>query len=104
MAMTTTTATRKAPAKKAAPKQVTAKPAAKADTPTKLRWTVLEGERGQKGGTEQTAPYKHGELAILRAGDAWKAVYREGKAETVLAEGSFGKAYAACVGHAKGGK
>ena len=51
--------------------------------------------------TGQIAPFGGGELAIVPAGDGWKAVFRQGKAETLLAEGSFGKCYNACVAHSK---
>jgi hypothetical protein len=84
----------KAPAKKAAPT---------ATKPAGLRWTFPNGKDEFKDGKTQIAPFGKGELAILRSGEAWKAVYRvNGKVTETLAEGSFGKCYNAAVKHAKG--
>jgi hypothetical protein len=84
----------KAPAKKAAPKA--AKPAG-------LRWQFPNGKDEYPDGKTQGAPFGDGELAILRAGDGWKAIYRvNGKIAETLATGSFGKCYTACTRHAKG--
>jgi hypothetical protein len=50
-----------------------------------------------------SAQFGDGELAILKAGDGWKAIYREkGKKEQLLAEGAFGKCYTACTRYARG--
>ena len=91
----------KAPAKKA-PAKAPAKKVV-AERPASLRWTFPNGRDEFKDGKTQIAPFGQGELAILKAGDGWKAVYREkGKKEQLLAEGAFGKCYNACTKHAKG--
>ena len=101
--MTTTTTTRKstpakAPAKKAAPKPATkaAQPAA-----TKLRWTIVE-EFAK--GKHQTATVGDRTYAITRAGDGWKATVKKGGKTTVLVQGTFGRAYTACVADNKAAK
>jgi hypothetical protein len=91
------TPAKKAPAKKA--------PAKAADKPTRttLRWVFPEGRDTYPDGKVQVAPYGAGELAILKDGDGWKAVYREGgKVVETLATGAFGKCYGACTRRAKG--
>jgi hypothetical protein len=78
-----------APAKKAAPK---------ATKPAGLHWTFPNGKDEFKDGKTQIAPFADGELAILRSGEQWHAVYRvNGKVAETLAEGSFGKCYNAAV-------
>jgi hypothetical protein len=99
----------KAPAK--APAKAAPKPAAKAaakqgDKPARatLRWQFPEPKDKYKDGKVQVAAYGDGELAILRSGEKWTAVYRvNGKVVETLAEpGSFGKAYNACTKRNKG--
>jgi hypothetical protein len=92
---------KKAPAKKAAPaKKVAAKKTATPAGP-KLRWTIVADHAN---GKEQTAQFGGGELAIVKAGDGWKAVYRvDGKVRETLAEGGFGRCYDAAVKHSKAG-
>lgn len=95
----------KAPAKavtvtpKAAPKAVTV-----TDKPARatLRWQFPNGKDEFKDGKTQYADFDGGQLGIERSGDAWRAVYKVGKKETLLAEGTFGKCYNACTRHAKG--
>jgi hypothetical protein len=88
-----------APAKKAPAKKAPAKKAAAAGP--KLRWTVV---KEHQGGKEQTAAFDSGELAIVRAGQAWRAVYRvDGTVRETLAEGTFGKCYGACTTRSKAG-
>ena len=91
---------KKAPAKKAPAKKA---PAKKTATPAgpKLRWTIVAEHAN---GKEQTAQFGGGELAIVKAGDGWKAVYRvDGKVLETLAEGGFGRCYDAAVKHSKAG-
>lgn len=90
----------KAPAKKAPAKAL----AAKATKTAGLRWTFPNGKDEFKDGKTQIAPFAHGELAIERSGEKWRAVYRvSGKVVETLAEpGSFGRAYNACTRYAKG--
>jgi hypothetical protein len=90
------------PAATAAATKAAAKPAAKQATP-KLKWTLL-GERDEKGRVACTAAGGGREYAISGGGDSWRAVHKRGKAETVLAEGSFGKCYNAVVAHNKAAK
>jgi hypothetical protein len=94
-------AKRPTPVKKAAPTKSPAaqKPAEKQATP-KLKWTLL-AERDEKGRAECTAAGGGREYAIDGSGDAWRAVYKQGRKETVLAEGTFGKCYNAVVAHNK---
>jgi hypothetical protein len=91
----------KAPAKatsRSSPGSSAKKAPAKTGTP-KLRWTVV---KEHANGKEQTAVFGGGELAIVKAGEAWRAVYRKGSSETVLAEGGFGRAYTACTSFTRG--
>jgi hypothetical protein len=69
-----------------------------------LRWQFPEPKDKYKDGKVQVAAYGDGELAILRSGEKWTAVYRvNGKVVETLAEpGSFGKAYNACTKRNKG--
>jgi len=87
-----TAAKPKAPAKKAEP------------TRTTLRWVFPEGKDRYKDGKVQVAAFGDGELAILRSGEKWTAVFRKaGKVVETLAEpGSFGRAYSAATRYAKG--
>jgi hypothetical protein len=87
--------TRKAPAKKPA-----GKPAGLPAT-AKLKWSFPEGY-DKRGETGQSAPFGGGELAIAPYGEKWTATYTRSGKQTVLAEGAFGKCYAACIGYAKG--
>jgi hypothetical protein len=73
-------------------KQAPAKKAAPAAARVSLKWTFPNGKDEFKDGKTQIAPFADGELAILKAGDGWKAVYRvKGRKELLLAEGGFGK-------------
>lgn len=89
----------KAPGKAAeAAKKTAGKPAVSAGTAPKLRWQY---DRETKMTTGQVAQFGEGELALLPADGKWRAVYRVGESETLLAEGSFGKAYNAAVKRSK---
>jgi hypothetical protein len=82
----------------------TAKKAALKAVPTpvarKLRWTVVDGERGQKGGTEQTATAGDHEYRIAKVGDAWQSsVTVDGTTTVLLPEGTYSRAYASVVAH-----
>lgn len=88
-----------APAK--APAQKPAEKVVAATNSPKLRWLV-EGDRNRKGGKEQSAVVGDRTYAITAAGEAWQATVKVGRGKpTVLAEGTFGKAYTACVNHNK---
>ena len=90
----TATTSRKAPAKKAAPKA--------APTPQHLRWVFPEGIEN-KLATGQTAVSADTEYAIKPAAEGkWQATAERGGKTTVLVEaGSFGAAYNACIKHNK---
>jgi hypothetical protein len=91
----------KAPAKKAPAKAPAKKAAAKAAGTAKLRWTIHK-EYDTPAGKDQSAAFGGGELAIERTGEGYRAVFKKGTSEKVLAEtGSFGRAYTACTAHAK---
>jgi hypothetical protein len=100
-----------APAKtqagKPAPKPAAKKAPAKktGERPATLRWTFPNGKDEFKDGKTQIAPFANGELAIERADEKWRAIYRvNGKVVETLAEpGSFGRAYNACTAFAKKG-
>jgi hypothetical protein len=89
-------------AAKAAAKTAPAKTAGSAPASTKLRWQFPDGFDNRQT-TGQTASFDGGELAMKPHDGTWKATFSKGGKTTVLAENcSAAKAYAACVGYAKG--